>query len=477
MSTSEIVRPFRSWCVAAVVAMLPIVAAGCRDSDDPAQPVPPASSATPPASNRIDIPPQVRQNLGITFAKVESRNVSRMLRVPGRFELMPSARREYRTILPARVQLLVRQYERVQPGQVLVRLDSPDWRRMQHEAVEAEGEIKVAESGIDVAEAAVAENEKAVELLAARTEALAEANASRADLISDLALARSKSARLAAEARAARVKLAEAREHYASKLRTLAAVLNLPPEQLMQPATLPAEGRPPSEPPGATQEAVPLWRSIDTVEIQAAAAGIVESLAVTSGGWADASSLLLTVVDPGQLRFRATALQADLVRLHDGAPVQIVAPGNQLAVLEGNLHVGLEANPDIRSIELIVLPKVLQEWARPGVTAYVEISTAANAELRPSIPVAAVIQDELTKVFFRRDPSNPDKVIRTPADLGVSDGKWVVVQSGVKVGDEVVVEGVYELKLASGGGSGGGKGHFHADGSWHAAGTPEPGSK
>jgi hypothetical protein len=42
-----------------------------------------------------------------------------------------------------------------------------------------------------------------------------------------------------------------------------------------------------------------------------------------------------------------------------------------------------------------------------------------------------------------------------------------VVNSGVKEGDEVVLEGVYELKLAGGGKATGG-GHFHADGTWHA---------
>jgi hypothetical protein len=55
------------------------------------------------------------------------------------------------------------------------------------------------------------------------------------------------------------------------------------------------------------------------------------------------------------------------------------------------------------------------------------------------------------------------------ADLGIGDGKWVVVKSGVKEGDEVVLDGVYELKLASGGQGGpDAGGHFHADGTFHA---------
>ena len=51
-------------------------------------------------TNRIDVPASVRQNLGITFAKVERRRVASTIRVPGRFELLPSARREYRATLP-----------------------------------------------------------------------------------------------------------------------------------------------------------------------------------------------------------------------------------------------------------------------------------------------------------------------------------------------------------------------------------------
>jgi hypothetical protein len=47
------------------------------------------------------------------------------------------------------------------------------------------------------------------------------------------------------------------------------------------------------------------------------------------------------------------------------------------------------------------------------------------------------------------------------------------VNSGVAAGDEVVLDGVYELKL-TGSGKPQGAGHFHADGTWHADGTPEP---
>ena len=62
-------------------------------------------------TSRIDIPPSVRQNLGITFVKVERRPVRSTVRIAGEFELRPEARREYHVMLPGRIELLVRQYE------------------------------------------------------------------------------------------------------------------------------------------------------------------------------------------------------------------------------------------------------------------------------------------------------------------------------------------------------------------------------
>jgi hypothetical protein len=327
-----------------------------------------------------------------------------------------------------------------------------------------------------VAVAASAENQRAVEVLRQRTAALAEANAPNAPLTTELALAESKAARLAAEVRAARVKVEEANEHYLSRLRMLASVVGLPIEQLRRPATQPAAAAGPATEPAST-DAEPLWRTIDAVELRARAAGVVESLSVTNGGWADAASLVLTVIDPQQIRFRASALQADVGKLRDGARAAIVPPRSSRSIasdpIPARLSVGLEANPDTRTLELVLTPERPAEWARPGVTAFAEVVTDGSAEAQTAIPLAAVVQDDLTKVFYRRDPANPDKVIRVEADLGTSDGRWVVVQSGIKAGDEVVLDGVYELKLSGSGKAGGGGGHFHADGTWHPDNAPE----
>src|SRR5690606_24005767 len=89
----------------------------------------------------VPIPEQVRQNLGITFVTAEQRSVVSTIRVPGRFEALPSASREYHVPLAGRVELLVHQYDQVTTDTPLYRLDSAEWRRMQQELLSIEAEV------------------------------------------------------------------------------------------------------------------------------------------------------------------------------------------------------------------------------------------------------------------------------------------------------------------------------------------------
>jgi len=167
----------------AIAAMtLPIVLAlsmlGCEKKTE--SPVAASKDAAAPApTNRVDINASVRQNLGITFAKVESRNVTRTLRVPGRFELIPTAYREYRAAASGTVELLVQQYQAIAAGTPLYRLDSPRWREMQKELADADASVTLAQAGVDSIAPLLAAHEnhhteigKAVDLWTARVATL-----------------------------------------------------------------------------------------------------------------------------------------------------------------------------------------------------------------------------------------------------------------------------------------------------------------
>ena len=438
-------------------------ATGCREEKSTGNttttPDTTATANTPAPSNRIDLPESVRQNLGITFAKVERRRVASTLRVPGRFELLPTARREYRATLPGYVQLLVTQYEEVPKGKPIFRMDSPEWHRLKRELHEAEIGIERATAELAVAERTKTEAQQVSDAVQKRVDALAGAEVRRAELDAELTTRRAAIPRLEAEIEVKKVALDEARHDLELNIAKAASVLGMKPEFLRE--TQKTDGG------HETQR----WYAINEVGLAARDAGLVETIGITDGAWVEANTLIATTVNPKAVRFRAIGMQSDLARLTDGLDATVVPPkgmvGDQQSGLPGKLQIGPVADPQQRTVDLIAVLDQTAEWMRPGVSSMLEIVTDGSAQPELSIPTAAVVRDEMTQVYFRRDPRDPNKVIRMEADLGVSDGKWVVVKTGVKEGDEVVLHGVYELKLAGGGKPTGG-GHFHADGTWHA---------
>lgn len=206
--------------------------------------------------------------------------------------------------------------------------------------------------------------------------------------------------------------------------------------------------------------------------IHARSDGVVEAQIAIAGSRVDDGEPLLATLDPRRVRLRASAPQGDLTVFTGNLPVRIVPTvDGWKTALPARLSLGLEADATLRTQDVIAWPTLADGetapvWARPGVAALLEVQIAGgDGEL--AIPLAATIRDGLDTIIFRRDPTDPDRVIRLSADLGVNDGTWVELLSGVAKGDQVVVDGIYQLKL-SGAGRAELGGHFHADGSFHA---------
>lgn len=442
-------------------------------SEDPSKR---AESSLPPGG--VAIPGSVRTNLGLTFARVERRAVVDTLRVPGRFELQPNARREHRSALAGRVTLLAHQYQAVDVGAPLYELNAPGWRDLQRELAETQSAIQLAGARVAALPALIEAHElheqglrDMVDLWSRRVEQLQELQASGAGRAADLAEAQ-------AQLTGARSSFGEVLEKDAeinlrhlelsSELQSAQARLTL---QLTAAAALTGlEEADLVAPVGASPEAPPRWQVLRSITVRAALHGVVERNAVTDGAWVEEGELVTTVVDPTALRFRAVALQSDLGVLATGLPATVVsAQGHGIglsAPIPATLQIGLDADPQHRTIELLASFAASAPWARPGVAAYLEVTASASAATELAVPLAAVQQDGLERVLFRRHPSQPDLAIRMRADLGEDDGRWVVVHSGLAEGDEVVLDGAALLLLATADKPAQGV-HVHADGTVH----------
>jgi hypothetical protein len=469
-SNSNVLEPdmeTRTRCALIAAASLGLVAlGGCRKKADEHSGHDHGAPSAAPPTNRVDIPAPVRTNLGITFARVETRNVARTLRVPGRFELLPTARREYRPAMPGRVDLLVSQHQKVEAGTALYRLDSARWREIQDQIASTQGSLEQVEARLASVGPIRESAAKRAEQLSERVAMLAE----RSKRLQDLQQSGSGVQRDTDEARGslsqARAELAEVTEHgveLESRERELRAELGSlqARRDLLIDTAASLSGRP-------REELQTAWRSITAIEVRASAPGIVETFGVTNGGSVEQGGLVLSTVQPEQIRFRARGLQSDLMALKNGLACRIVPPGGAIPVqdaMDATLTLGLEADPEQRTIELFATPATLGSWARSGISGHLEIMTGGGAS-ELAVPLSCIVRDGVKPILFRRDPANADKVIRMDADVGLNDGRWITLASGVKEGDEVVLDGVYQLMLATAGNAPKG-GHFHSDGTFH----------
>ena len=428
-------------------------------------------------TNHLDVPEAVRRNLGLQFHTVGRRQVAATLRLPGHFELLPQGRRDHRMPLAGRVELRVAPLAEVALGDVLFTIDSPTWRQTQHELAELQATIEVTETRLAALEPLIAAHER-------HEESLREATAVLQRRASDLERTRAEVGGQAAELAAAQVQLAQTRaatteaaeqhsetmalraelgarriadrERFRLLLATARSQLGLTVEQLL---TAGGDGK-------------RLWQTLDTIEVRAQMAGVVTTIADSNGAWLQAGDHVLELVDPLRLRFVGTALQSDLRRLAAGQFVRVVAPtsgtGSDVGLPggTGRLQLGALADPAQRTIGVAVELDAVPAWARDGIAAFAEIETATSGPGVLAVPLAAIVDHGLSKVLFLRNPNDPDEVLRIEADLGVDDGRWVEVKSGITDGDEIVVAGAYALVLASAPQLQGG--HFHADGTFHA---------
>ena len=416
------------------------------------------ASDGPVDTRKLRAPESVRNNLGIKFVTVKRRPVRNTVRVPGNFELRPEAKRDYSVTQSGRVTLLVKQFDRVKAGQPLFRLDAPEWRQLQHDLGEAQGAITLQKSTSAVAEKALEQARVELDLLEQRLRNLKDVNVRRVELENQATSLKQAVLVKESEVAAARAGYDNAVRHYGVMLDAAASVTGLGLDELRR------------EIPSGSGGMVPQWQRLASITVSAEADGIVEVVGVTQGGWAETGRAVLDTVNPGQIRFRAEAPQTQIARFRDGQDVAIVPPqGGSIDIEEaitGKLQLGYIGDAAQRTIPIYVDPESSPVWARPGVTAYVEVYVDGNASPCLAIPKSCVVRSGITDLIFRRLPKEPDRVMSIEVELGADDGRWIEVRSGLRKGDQVVKEGAYELKLANAQAKRK-AGHICADGTWH----------
>ncbi len=122
------------------------------------------------------------------------------------------------------------------------------------------------------------------------------------------------------------------------------------------------------------------------------------------------------------------------------------------------VHLGLHADERSGRVPVVFeLDNPGRRW-RPGTAVDVALVRGASAPV-PAVPRSALVEEEGAQVVFVQlgGETFERRVVRT----GRADDRWVEVLSGVDVGEHVVVEGAYAVRLASVSTADVGHGHAH----------------
>jgi cobalt-zinc-cadmium efflux system membrane fusion protein len=194
----------------------------------------------------------------------------------------------------------------------------------------------------------------------------------------------------------------------------------------------------------AEVEAVRATGDVDTrITLYAPIAGKVTDTTPVVGSMADPSTTLLTVVDPRTLCVDAEVYERDLAKLRTGHDVTVAVPASPGETFRGRIgYIGDEVKAETRTITVRTEVENAAERLKPGMYAdvnlFLEEETPALA-----LPERAVLDNLGEKLVFLK---TAEGYLPQAVEVGTRQGGYVEIVRGLERGDEVVLEGNYQLR-------------------------------
>ncbi len=180
---------------------------------------------------------------------------------------------------------------------------------------------------------------------------------------------------------------------------------------------------------------------VSYAEVRSPFSGVISDRPVNIGEMASAGSALFSVVDISRIIARANVPVHEAASIRVGRAATITGPGGEL---KGKVSVVSPAvDPNTTTVQIWVEAVNKGEILKPGVTAQlsIDVGEIPNAVI---VPASALLSSE----------DGGDKVMIAGSDglahassvkTGVRNGDEVQILSGVKPGDQVIVEGALGL--------------------------------
>jgi RND family efflux transporter MFP subunit len=158
---------------------------------------------------------------------------------------------------------------------------------------------------------------------------------------------------------------------------------------------------------------------------------------------ADPSTTLLTVIDPRTLCVDAEVYERDLAKLRTGQEVSVTVPAYPGETFRGRIgYIGDEVKAETRTITVRTEVENAAERLKPGMYADVNLFLEEEAPAL-ALPERAVLENLGEKMVFLK---TEEGYLPQAVEVGTRQGGYVEIVRGIERGDEVVVEGNYQLR-------------------------------
>jgi RND family efflux transporter MFP subunit len=181
-----------------------------------------------------------------------------------------------------------------------------------------------------------------------------------------------------------------------------------------------------------------------TVEITSPLSGVVTAINVNIGDIANPAAVMATVANIGRMKAKFNVGESDVPSFYVGQPARIFSEMKPDVIQEGKIfQLSKSANIQSRTFEMqAIFSNTKDRWFKPGMFCRVNVNMKTRKDALV-IPLAAVIKSNNSDgVYLINDNKSYYKAITT----GITDGKFIEVNSGLKAGDKIVTLGMNNLK-------------------------------
>ena len=190
------------------------------------------------------------------------------------------------------------------------------------------------------------------------------------------------------------------------------------------------------------------------IELRSPIAGtIIHQSGAAIGEYITADKPVFTVLDAASVFIEAHVPEASVKRLGTTRAASYEVPGEPgtLVSITGEgagrlVFAGIQVDAATRTVPLVYEVKNLENRLRVGQSLTLFVETA-RAEEALAIPSAAVVEEDGRPIAFVQ--AGGETFQKRDLALGIRDGAWVQVLSGITEGERVVTKGAYAVRLAS----------------------------